>query len=275
LLVAFVIQELRSPIAMMPMRIFANRSRSGAYVVMLIIGAAMFGMFFFLTFFVQNVMGFSALKTGVAFLPFCFVIIVGSGIVSQILPRTGPKPLISVGATLMTVGLFIFSSVKADSGYWSLIFPAMIVMATGMAMVFVPITVVAVTKVAPTDTGLASALLNVGQQIGGSIGLAVLTTVFASASASEGKSQLGQLTGAAQRHFVELLGSAKTGRPASAAAYADHQAVSAFQAVQAHGSSQGFLVAAIFGVVAIVASLVLITVKRSDMAQPTEVMAPA
>jgi EmrB/QacA subfamily drug resistance transporter len=275
LLVAFVLQEQRSPIAMMPMRIFANRSRSGAYVVMLIIGAAMFGMFFFLTYFVQNVMGFSALKTGVAFLPFCFVIIIGSGIVSQILPRTGPKPLISLGATLMTVGLFIFSSVKADSGYWSLLFPAMIVMATGMAMVFVPITVVAVTKVAPTDTGLASALLNVGQQIGGSIGLAVLTTVFASASTSEGKSQLGQLTGAAQRHFVELLGSAKTGQPASAAAYADHQAVSAFQTVQAHGSSQGFLVAAIFGVVAIVASLVLITVKRSDVAQATEVMAPA
>jgi EmrB/QacA subfamily drug resistance transporter len=273
-LLSFVAHESRSPIAMMPLRIFANRSRSGAYLVMLIIGAAMFGMFFFLTFFVQNVMGFSALKSGVAFLPFCFVIIVGSGIVSQVLPRFGPKPLIVAGSMLMTVGLFIFASVKADSGYWSLLFPAMIVMATGMAMVFVPITVVAVTKVATTDTGLASALLNVGQQIGGSIGLAVLTTVFASASRTEGKSQLGKLTGAAQQHLVELLASSKTGKPASAAAYADHQAVQAVQAVQAHGSATGFLTSAILGVVAIVVAVVMISVKKSDVAAAAE-LAPA
>jgi EmrB/QacA subfamily drug resistance transporter len=264
LLTAFALFESRSSIAMMPLRIFANRSRAGAYLVMLIVGAAMFGMFYFLTFYVQGVMGFSALKTGVAFLPFCFVIVIGSGIVSQILPRVGAKPLIVAGTALMTVGLFWFSTVNSHSGYWSSLFPAMLVIASGMASIFVPLTVVAVTKVSPTDTGLASALLNVGQQIGGSIGLGVLATVFASASKSEGTNQLGKLTGAARDHLTELVASAKTGQPASLAAQHDSAAVSAFHAVQSHGASQGFLIAAIIGVVAVAVSLGLITIKRDD-----------
>jgi MFS family permease len=264
LLTAFALFESRSSIAIMPMRIFANRSRAGAYLVMLIVGAAMFGMFYFLTFYVQGVMGYSALKTGVAFLPVCFVIIIGSGIVSQILPRVGAKPLIVAGTSLMTVGLFWFSTVNSHTGYWQALFPAMVVIASGMASIFVPLTVVAVTKVSPTDTGLASALLNVGQQIGGSIGLGVLATVFASASRSEGTNQLGKLTGAARDHLTELVTSAKTGQPASLAAQHDGAAVQAFHAVQSHGASQGFLIAAIIGVVAVAVSLGLINIKRSD-----------
>ena len=275
LLAAFVLYESRSKIAMMPLRIFGNRSRAGAYVVMLIIGAAMFGMFYFLTFYVQGVMGFSALKSGVAFLPVSFVIIVGSGIVSGILPRVGPRPLIAIGSVLMTLALFWFSTVKADSSYWSLIFPAMIVMALGMALVFVPLTVVAVTKVSHTDTGLASALLNVGQQVGGSIGLAVLATAFASASKSEGKSETGKLVGASQQHLQELIASSASGHPASPAAYADNAAVNAFHVVQSHGAGQGFLVAAIFGIVAIVTSVVMITVKKRDLSQISEAVVVA
>jgi EmrB/QacA subfamily drug resistance transporter len=265
LLVVFALYEARSPIAMMPMRIFANRSRAGAYLIMLIIGAALFGMFYFMTFFIQGVMGFSALKTGVSYLPFTAVIIVGSGIVSQILPRVGPKPLITIGSALLTAGLFWFAQVDTTTKYWTGVFPPMIVMATGMAMVFVTLTVVAVTKVTNTDTGLASALLNVGQQIGGSIGLAVLATAFASASKSEGATQLDQLSGASEQHLQELIASTQSGKPASAAAYADQTAIDALHAVQAHGASQGFLVAAIFGIVAVVASIVLITVKKRDM----------
>ncbi len=184
LLGAFVLYESRSAIAMMPMRIFANRSRAGAYVIMLILGAAMFGMFYFMTFFIQGVMEFSSLKTGVSYLPFSAVIIVGSGIVSGILPRVGPKPLITAGSALMTVGLFWFAQVDPDTKYWSGIFPPMMVMATGMAMVFVTLTVVAVTKVTNTDTGLASALLNVGQQVGGSIGSPAPRRVRASRSSA-------------------------------------------------------------------------------------------
>src|SRR3954468_940506 len=218
MLVAFVLYESRSPIAILPMRIFANRSRAGSYVVMLIIGAALFGMFYYLTFFIQGVMGFSSLKSGVAYLPFSLIIIIGSGIVSQVLPKLGPKVLITLGAAFMTAGMFWYAQVDADTKYWSGIFPAMIVTATGLAMVFVTLTVVAVTKVTDTDTGLASALLNVGQQIGGSIGLAVLATAVSGATKSEGSSQLATLTGASQQHLVELLASARTGKPASSAA---------------------------------------------------------
>ena len=270
LLVSFVLYESRSSIAIMPMRIFANRSRAGSYVIMLIIGAALFGMFYYLTFFIQGVMGFSSLKSGLAYLPFSAVIIVGSGIVSQVLPRSGPKPLIVVGSALMTVGLFWFGQVDPHTTYWSSVFPAMMVMATGLALVFVTLTVVAVTKVTNTDTGLASALLNVGQQIGGSIGLAVLATAFASASKSAGTSELGKLAGASRRHFADLLASAQSGHPASAAAYSDRTALDAFHAVQAHGSSHGFIVAAVFGIVAVVAAIALINVTKSDMSNETE-----
>src|SRR3954454_22955644 len=270
LLVAFVLYEFRSPIAILPMRIFANRSRAGSYVVMLIIGAALFGMFYYLTFFIQGVMGFSSLKSGVAYLPFSLIIIIGSGIVSQVLPRVGPKVLITLGAAFMTAGMLWYAQVHADTKYWSGIFPAMIVTATGLALVFVTLTVVAVTKVTDTDTGLASALLNVGQQIGGSIGLAVLATAATSATKSEGTSQIARLTGASRHHLVELLASARTGKPASSAAYADHPALQAARLVQAHGASHAFLVAAVLGVVAVIAAIGLIQVKKSDVASVSE-----
>jgi EmrB/QacA subfamily drug resistance transporter len=270
LLAAFVLYESRSSIAMMPMRIFANRSRAGSYLIMLILGAALFGMFYYLTFFIQGVMGFSSLKSGLAYLPFSAIIIVGSGIVSQVLPRIGPRPLLVAGSAFMGAGMFWFAQVDADTKYGSGILPAMIVTATGVALIFVTLTVVAVTKVTNTDTGLASALLNVGQQIGGSIGLAVLATAFTSASRSEGASQAGKLTGATQQHLAALLASAQSGKPASPDAYTDSTAIDAFHAVQAHGSSQGFLVSAIFGIVAVAAALVLINVKKNDMVQVPE-----
>ncbi|MDQ1730247.1 MAG: hypothetical protein QOK10_406, partial [Pseudonocardiales bacterium] len=270
LLVAFAVYESRSPIAILPLRIFADRSRAGSYVVMLIIGAALFGMFYYLTFFIQGVMGFSSLKSGVAYLPFSLIIIVGSGIVSQVLPKVGPKVLITGGAALMTAGMLWYAQVHADTKYWSGIFPAMIVTATGLAMVFVTLTVVAVTKVSDTDTGLASALLNVGQQIGGSIGLAVLATAATSATKSAGASQIAKLTGASRQHLAELLASAQSGKPASPAAYADHPALQAARIVQAHGSSHAFLVAAVLGVVAVIAAIGLIKVTKTDVAQAPE-----
>jgi EmrB/QacA subfamily drug resistance transporter len=270
LLAAFVLYESRSSIAMMPMRIFANRSRAASYVIMLIIGAALFGMFYYLTFFIQGVMGFSSLRSGVAYLPFSLIIIIGSGVVSQVLPKVGPKFLITLGAAFMTVGMFWYAQVDANTKYWSGIFPAMITTATGLAMVFVTLTVVAVTKVTDTDTGLASALLNVGQQIGGSIGLAVLATAVSSATRSEGSSQLSTLTGNARQHLTDLLASAQTGRPAVSAAYADHPAVHAVHVVQAHGSSHGFLVAGALGLVAVIAAIGLIDVKKSDVPLTSE-----
>jgi EmrB/QacA subfamily drug resistance transporter len=280
LLVAYVGYEMRSPIAMMPMRIFANRSRSGSYLVMLLFGAAMFGMFYFLTFFVQGVMGFSALKAGFAFLPFCFIIIVGSGVVAQLLPKTGPKILIVIGTVLATAALFLFTTVSAGTSYWSELLPIMCLMALGMSFLFVPLTTTAVAKVAPTDAGLASALLNVGQQVGGSIGLSVLATTAATAATSAGKSQAahlgaqvkaGAIPSSTLDHFGELTSASQTGHVPSLAASMDAIAHHAANVVQAHSASVGFLTAAIFGVCAIVTAVFLINVKKSDLPDPEEI----
>ena len=266
LLAAFVQYESRSSIAMMPMRIFAHRSRSGAYLIMLILGAVFFSMFYYLTFFIVGVMGFSSLKSGLAYLPFSAIIIVGSGIVSQALPRVGARPILTAGAAFMTTGLFLFSHVHTDTTYVSGILPAMIITASGVAMVFVTLTVVAVAKVADTDTGLASALLNVGQQIGGSIGLAVLATAVASASKHEAQAQLSSLGGGSQQHLQQLLASAQTGRPAVAGAYADNNALHAFRSVLTHGADHGFQIGAILGLVAVIAALAVINVSKRELA---------
>jgi hypothetical protein len=277
LLAAFVVWELKASDPMMPMRIFNNRSRSGAYVVMLVIGAAMFGMFYFLTFFVQLVMGFSALKAGVAFLPVSAVVIVGSGIVAQLLPRVGAKPLIALGTILMTIALFFYATVNADSTYAGKILPGMLILAAGMACIFVPLTGVAVAKVRNTDSGLASALLNVGQQVGGSIGLSVLATVAAKAATSSGKSHSAELAKEADKshlqHFGELAASATSGKQVSATARGDSIALRAFNEVQAHSAAMGFLTAAIMGVVAVIVAIVVIDVKKSDLPAPGEAVA--
>jgi EmrB/QacA subfamily drug resistance transporter len=279
LLGLFVLFESRYEHAMMPMRIFANRSRSGAYMVMLILGAGIFGMFYFLTFFVQGVMGYSSLKAGFAFVPVSLVIIVGSGIASQVMPKVGPKIMITTGTVLFTVALFFFSTVNADSSYLNRILPGMIILALGMACIFVPLTTVAVSKVAGTDAGLASALLNVGQQVGGSIGLSVLATVAATAARSSGSShaaellakvKAGKASQAVLRHYSELGASSSSGKIASAAAKHDSLAVRAYNEVQAHSAASGFLTAAIFGIVAIAASVFMINIKKEDIAATAE-----
>jgi EmrB/QacA subfamily drug resistance transporter len=283
LLVLFVFFEMHTPDPMMPMRIFADRNRAGAYLVMLIIGAGMFGMFYFLTFFVQLVMGYSSLKAGVAFVPVSVVIIIGAGIVAQLLPKVGPRALIIFGAVLITIAMFWFSTVNANSGYASKILPGMLILAPGMACIFVSLTTVAVAKVKNTDTGLASALLNVGQQVGGAIGLSVLATVAASAGKSSGKSHFNTLSQQVQQgtqspdtlnHFGELNSAYASGRPAAAAATHDNIAVHLFNEVQAHSAAMGFFAAGIMGVVGVVAAVVLINVKKSDLpATPGELAA--
>ena len=139
---------------MMPMRIFDNRNRCGAYLVMLVVGAAMFGMFYFLTFFVQGVMGFSALQ-GRRRVPAGQRVIIGiaSQVVTRLMPRFGPKVLISIGTVLLTIALFCYSTVNADSTYLGKILPGMLILAVGMGCIFVPLTGVAVAKVRNTDAG--------------------------------------------------------------------------------------------------------------------------
>jgi EmrB/QacA subfamily drug resistance transporter len=184
LLATFITLEARSRHALMPLRIFENRNRSGAYAVMLIVGAAMFGMFFYLTQFVQEVLGYSALKAGFAFLPVSVFIVVSAGAASQLITKWGAKPLALLGTALASAGLIWLSMIEPDSTYVGGLLGPMVVFALGMGFTFMPLTLAAVSQIDESDAGIASGVLNTTQQIGGSIGLAVLTTVSVTVFAS-------------------------------------------------------------------------------------------
>ena len=272
LLVGFVMYEaFGTETPMMPMHIFENRSRAGGYLVMLVVGAAMFGMFLYVSFFIQGVLGYSALKTGLAFLPFPFTVAITSQIVARRLPALGPKLIITFGTSTLTLGMIWMSRVSASTQYFpDLLFP-LLILAFSMACLFVPLTVVAVSKVANRDAGLASALLNVGQQVGGALGVSVLATVFATGAKNEAKHQVANLAGDPQHvQNFGVLSKAAQGEqvPDAVAAQAHHDsiAVHAVHAVQAHGSAVAFLTAAIMAACAVVVSAVVINVKKSEVA---------
>ena len=177
LLVAFVVIESRSKYALMPLRIFRNRDRSAANLIMLCVGTAMFGMFFFLTIFVQTVWGYSALKTGIAYLPMVAAIMVMAGVSAQLVTRIGARPLLLAGSAISAGGMFWLSRINEHSTYGGGLLGPMLVTAAGLGMLFMPLTLVALSRVSDRDAGLAASLPNVGQQVGGSIGLALLGTV--------------------------------------------------------------------------------------------------
>jgi EmrB/QacA subfamily drug resistance transporter len=184
LLTAFVMTESRVSEALMPLRLFRNRTRVGSYVVMLVVGAAVFAMFYFLTQYIQEVKGYSALKAGFAFLPVSGVIIVIAGVTSRLVAKVSVGRLIAAGALITGGGLLWLSADGIDASYLGHLLPAMVLIAVGMGLIFVPITLTAVAGVQPQDSGVASAMLNVTQQIGGTIGLSALVTVFSSAANS-------------------------------------------------------------------------------------------
>ena len=137
----------------------------------------MFGMFFFLTIFVQTVWGYSALKTGIAYLPMVAAIMVMAGVSAQLVPRIGARPLLIAGSAIASGGMFWLSRISEHSTYTSGLLGPMLVTAAGLGMLFMPLTLVALSRVSDRDAGLAASLPNVGQQVGGSIGLALLGTV--------------------------------------------------------------------------------------------------
>jgi EmrB/QacA subfamily drug resistance transporter len=184
MLVGFVVVEMRTSHPLLPLRIAVDRNRGGSFLASLLVGAGLFAMFLFLTYYFQINMGYSPLKSGFAFLPFSLGIIVTAGLASALLPRTGPKPLMVTGLVMATAGLFYLTQLGADSSWLTHVLPAEIVMSVGMALVFVPLSNLALFGVAPRDAGVASALLNTTQQIGGSLGTALLNTLYASAVTS-------------------------------------------------------------------------------------------
>src|ERR1700759_1718181 len=177
LLAAFIVIEARSEHALMPLRIFRNRDRSAANLIMLFVGTAMFGMFFFLTIFVQTVWGYSALKTGIAYLPLVTAVMAMAGVSAALVPRIGARPLLLAGSTIAAGGMFWLSRISEHSTYTGGLLGPLLVTAAGLGMLFMPLTLVALSRVPDKDAGLAASLPNVGQQVGGSIGLALLGTV--------------------------------------------------------------------------------------------------
>jgi EmrB/QacA subfamily drug resistance transporter len=181
LLVAFLVWESRSKNPLLPLRIVRDRNRGGAYLMFLLVGAGLFAMFLFLTYYFQLNLGYSPLKSGFAFLPFSGGIIVSAGIVSQLLPRVGPRPLMVPGLALAVAGMLLLTQIDADTSYASYVLPAQLLMSVGLAGVFIPASSVALVGAGAHDAGVASAVLNSSQQIGGSLGTALLNTVFAGA----------------------------------------------------------------------------------------------
>jgi MFS family permease len=161
----------------MPLRIFANRNRSGAYGLSLAIGAGLSGMLFLLTLFLQNVLGFTPLQAGFAFLPTALGVGVGAGITSRLIGRVGPRVPMTTGALLAAIGMFWLSAVTVHANYVPDIVGPLVVLAVGLGMAFVSTSVIAISGVPPNESGLASALLNVGRQLGGSLGIAIMGTI--------------------------------------------------------------------------------------------------
>jgi EmrB/QacA subfamily drug resistance transporter len=263
LLVSFGFIEVRSKQPLVPMRVLRSRDRTGAYLISLCVGTALFGMFFFLTLFVQNVWGYSPLKTGIAYLPLIGMVILASAVASQLVTRIGARPLMLAGSVVATGGLFWLSRINENSHYVSGLLGPMLVTALGMGLIFVPLSLVSLIKVADADAGVASSLLNVGQQVGGSIGLAILGTVAWSAVATSVHSQVAAAAAAA-KHAAGHLSAAQ--QAAAARAITDH--------AYSVGFSKGYVVSAGIAVIGLLITVLAIRVKREDLAGIDPLAAP-
>ena len=231
LLVSFILIELRAEAPLLPMRVILDRNRGGAYLSSLLLGMGLFGVFLFLTYYFQGTLHYSALKTGFAFLPFAAGIALAAGLASQLLPRLGPRVLMGVGLTMGVVGLVWFTQIGVHSQYALHVLPAEIVVSVGLGLAFVPMSSTALVGVGHHDAGVASALVNTTQQIGGALGTALLNTVAASATAS----------------YIAIHG------------------VSTAQAGAVHGYTTGFTYSAIILAASVASAVLLIRASRRDL----------
>ena len=166
------------------MRVVLHRDRGGSFLASLLIGTGMFGTFLSLTYYFQNTLHYSALKSGFAFLPFSMGIIAGATLASRFLPRIGPRLVMGGGLVLAAAGLFLFSTIDVASTYVSIVLPAELIVSLGMGLAFVSLSSTALIGVHPEDAGVASALVNSTQQTGGSMGAALINTIATTATAS-------------------------------------------------------------------------------------------
>jgi EmrB/QacA subfamily drug resistance transporter len=229
LLVAFVVNERRIHDPLMPFDIFRVRTVAGANAVGALLGAVIFANFFLLTLYVQDILGFSPIKTGLTFLATAGTAVVSAGVAQALTTRFGAKPIIIIGLALLTGAMIWYSQIPVDGSYAADLLPGYLMVGVGIAFAFVPVSIAALAGVAEREAGLASGLINTSQQIGGAIGTAVASTVFLS-------------------HFRTLLGEGRSRADALT-----------------HGYGYGFWALAFFGVAAIIAAVVLI--RREEMAQ--------
>ena len=234
LIAAFILTETRASQPITPLRLFADVSRSGSFIARLFLVAGMFGMFYFLTQVLQRLLYFSPLRAGIAFLPMTVALFAVSRAAPRVMPRLGIKPMMIVGMLPTIAAMAWLSRVTTASGYWDGMFGPMMLLGLGMGLVFVPLTTTSLADVPPRDSGAASAMLNMLQLVGGSLGLAVLVAVFGTAYRS-----------AAQHPAAGLTPFAQT------------------QHAYAHGVGTAFLLAAILDVASLLVILLLIRVKKA------------
>jgi EmrB/QacA subfamily drug resistance transporter len=182
LIAAFVGIEARSPAPLLPLRIFRLRTLSAANATMLVVGATAFAQFFLLTLYLQEVLRYSPIETGIAFIAITVTIVAASNLGQSLSTRLGARPVLSAGLLLTAAGGALYAQMPADGHYFWDVFPALIVSGVGLALTFVPVMIAGLTGVQPADAGVASGLINTTRQIGGSIGLAAVTTIAATAT---------------------------------------------------------------------------------------------
>ncbi len=242
LLVAFVVWELRgSKNPLLPMRVILDRNRGGSYLTFLLVGAGLFAMFLFLTYYFQITLGYSPLKAGFAFLPFSVGIILAAGVVAQLLPKLGPRAIMVPGLVMAVVGMLLLIRISPDTAYWTHVLPSMLMISVGLAGVFIPASSTALIGVGHHDAGVASAVLNTAQQVGGSLGLALLNTLYA-----------GAVTGYLDDNLTNP---------------ADTQRVTGLAFV--HGYHVSFFWGAVLLFGALLTTLVFINAKKEDVPDPT------
>ncbi len=177
LLVSFVAIESRAAAPLVPFDVFQSRTRTGAYATGLLVGASLFSMFFFISLYMQQVLGWDALKSGLAYLPLAITIIVAAGLASVLVTKIGFKPVVIAGLLFVAAGLFLFAQISENGSFTGDVLIPSLLAAVGLGFSFVPVTIGGTTGIAHDEAGLASGLINAGQQVGGALGLAILAAV--------------------------------------------------------------------------------------------------
>ncbi len=232
LIATFVGIEARSPAPLLPLRIFGLRTLAAANVTILVVGAVAFAQFFLITLYLQEVLGYSAIQTGVAFVAIAATIVALSNPAQALTTRLGPRPVLAAGLLLAGAGAALYARMPADGHYFWSVLPGLVVSGIGLAFCFVPVMIAGLTGVRPADAGVASGLINTSRQIGGSLGLAAVTTIAATATSHYADSHaVPAFSGAALTHgfqvaFYVLVGLAVAGA-AIAAAFVESKAKAA------------------------------------------------